>query len=173
MVKALPSNAGGIGSIPGQLRLGRQRERGRGGANPGGVGVCPGPNIPLRGRQGPRDCIPGSPGESGLVSRSLVGRRFTCRDGCGRGSASPPAGTSASCPRPSWAGCSGHRRVGGGFAPRVLPGEPSSRAFPPSPPPPGPAALGAGPASLPRGLCHVVPRVAPASCHGGTEGLGL
>ena len=33
------------------------------------LGVCPGPNIPLQGRQGSRGCIPGSPGESGLVSR--------------------------------------------------------------------------------------------------------
>ena len=33
------------------------------------LGVCPGPNIPPRGRQGSRGCIPGSPGESGLVSR--------------------------------------------------------------------------------------------------------
>ena len=33
------------------------------------VGVCPGPTIPLQGRQGSRGCIPGSPGESGLVSR--------------------------------------------------------------------------------------------------------
>ena len=31
--------------------------------------VCSGPNIPLQGRQGSRGCIPGSPGESGLVSR--------------------------------------------------------------------------------------------------------
>ena len=29
--------------------------------------VCPGPNIPLQGRQGSRGCIPGSPGESGLA----------------------------------------------------------------------------------------------------------
>ena len=28
-----------------------------------------GPNFPLQGRQGSRGCIPGSPGESGLVSR--------------------------------------------------------------------------------------------------------
>ena len=33
------------------------------------LGVCPGPNIPLQGTQGSRGCIPGSPGESGLVSR--------------------------------------------------------------------------------------------------------
>ena len=33
------------------------------------LGVCPGPNIPLQGRQGSRGCIPGSPRESGLVSR--------------------------------------------------------------------------------------------------------
>ena len=26
------------------------------------LGVCPGPNIPLQGRQGSRGCIPGSPG---------------------------------------------------------------------------------------------------------------
>ena len=30
------------------------------------LGMCPGPNIPLQGRQGSRGCIPGSPGESGL-----------------------------------------------------------------------------------------------------------
>ena len=38
-------------------------------------GVCPGPNIPLQGRQGSRGCIPGSPGESGLVSRGSQGLR--------------------------------------------------------------------------------------------------
>ena len=32
-----------------------------------GLSVCPGPNFPLQGRQGSRGCIPGSPGESGLV----------------------------------------------------------------------------------------------------------
>ena len=37
------------------------------------LGVCPGPNIPLQGRQGSRGCIPGSPGESGLVSRGSQG----------------------------------------------------------------------------------------------------
>ena len=31
--------------------------------------VCPGPNIPLQGRRGSRGSIPGSPGESGLISR--------------------------------------------------------------------------------------------------------
>ena len=35
------------------------------------LGVCPGPNIPLQGRQGSRGCIPGSSGESGLVSRGI------------------------------------------------------------------------------------------------------
>ena len=39
------------------------------------VGVCPGPNIPLQGRQESRGCIPGSPGESGLVSRGSQGLR--------------------------------------------------------------------------------------------------
>ena len=34
--------------------------------------VCPRPNIPLQGRQGSRSCIPGSPGESGLVSRGIT-----------------------------------------------------------------------------------------------------
>ena len=29
-------------------------------------------NFPLQGRQGSRGCIPGSPGESGLVSRSIL-----------------------------------------------------------------------------------------------------
>ena len=39
------------------------------------LGVCPGPNIPLQGRQGSRGCIPGAPGESGLVSRGSQGLR--------------------------------------------------------------------------------------------------
>ena len=39
------------------------------------LGVCPGPNIPLQGRQGSRGCIPGSRGESGLVSRGSQGLR--------------------------------------------------------------------------------------------------
>ena len=39
------------------------------------LGVCPGPNIPLQGRQGSRGCIPGYPGESGLVSRGSQGLR--------------------------------------------------------------------------------------------------
>ena len=40
-------------------------------------GLCPGPNIPLQGRQGSRGCIPDSPEESGLVYtlESLQGRR--------------------------------------------------------------------------------------------------
>ena len=37
------------------------------------LSVCPGPNFPLQGRQGSRGCIPGSPGESGLVSRGSQG----------------------------------------------------------------------------------------------------
>ena len=37
------------------------------------LGVCPEPNIPLQGRQGSRGCIPGSPGESGLISRASQG----------------------------------------------------------------------------------------------------
>ena len=36
------------------------------------LGVCPVPNIPLQGRQGSRGCIPGSPGESGLVCPALL-----------------------------------------------------------------------------------------------------
>ena len=39
------------------------------------LGVCLGPNIPLQGMQGSRGCIPGSPGESGLVSRGSQGLR--------------------------------------------------------------------------------------------------
>ena len=39
------------------------------------LGVCPGPNFPLKGRQGSRGCIPGFPGESGLVSRGSHGLR--------------------------------------------------------------------------------------------------
>ena len=41
----------------------------------GRAGRCPGPNFPLEGRQGSRGCIPGSPGESGLVSRGSQGLR--------------------------------------------------------------------------------------------------
>ena len=33
------------------------------------LGLCPGSNVALQGRQGSRGCIPNSPGESGLVSR--------------------------------------------------------------------------------------------------------
>ena len=33
------------------------------------LGVCPGPNIPLQGRQGSRGCIPGSPGARSFSSR--------------------------------------------------------------------------------------------------------
>ena len=40
------------------------------------LGVCLGPNIPLKGRQGSRGCIPYSHGESGLVSRGSKGLRF-------------------------------------------------------------------------------------------------
>ena len=39
------------------------------------LGVCPGPNSPLKGRQGSRDCTPDSPGESGLASRGSKGLR--------------------------------------------------------------------------------------------------
>ena len=39
------------------------------------LGVCLGLDIPLQGRQGSRGCIPGSPGESGLVSRGSQGLR--------------------------------------------------------------------------------------------------
>ena len=39
------------------------------------LGVCLGPNSPLKGRQGSRGCIPESPGESGLVSRGSKGLR--------------------------------------------------------------------------------------------------
>ena len=39
-------------------------------------GVCPGPNIPLKGRQGSRVSIPDSPGESGLAWRGSKGLRF-------------------------------------------------------------------------------------------------
>ena len=39
------------------------------------LGVCPGPNIPLQGRQGSRGFTPGSPGESGLISRGSQGLR--------------------------------------------------------------------------------------------------
>ena len=36
---------------------------------------CPGPTIPLQGKQASRGCIPGSPGESDLVSRGSQGLR--------------------------------------------------------------------------------------------------
>ena len=39
------------------------------------LGVCPGHTIPLQGKQGSRGCIPGSPGESDLVSRGSQGLR--------------------------------------------------------------------------------------------------
>ena len=39
------------------------------------LGLCPGPNVPLQGRQGSRVCIPGSPWESGLISRGSQGHR--------------------------------------------------------------------------------------------------
>ena len=39
------------------------------------LGLCPGPNAPLQGRQGSRGCIPCSPGESGLASRGSKGLR--------------------------------------------------------------------------------------------------
>ena len=39
------------------------------------LGVCPGPNIPLKGRQGSRGCTPDSPRESGLTSRGSKGLR--------------------------------------------------------------------------------------------------
>ena len=39
------------------------------------LGVCPGPNSPLKGRQGSRDCTPDSLGESGLASRGSKGLR--------------------------------------------------------------------------------------------------
>ena len=35
------------------------------------LGVCPGPNIPLQGRQGSRGCIPGSPIPGILQARTL------------------------------------------------------------------------------------------------------
>ena len=37
------------------------------------LGLFPGPNVPLQGRQGSRGCIPDPPGESGLVSRGSKG----------------------------------------------------------------------------------------------------
>ena len=41
-------------------------------------GVCPGPNIPLKGRQGFRVSIPDSPGESGLAWRGVSGLSSSC-----------------------------------------------------------------------------------------------
>ena len=37
------------------------------------LGLCPGLNIPVHGRQGSWGCIPFSPGESGLISRGSKG----------------------------------------------------------------------------------------------------
>ena len=37
-------------------------------ANRPHLGLCPETNVPLQGRQGSRSCIPGSPGESVLIS---------------------------------------------------------------------------------------------------------
>ena len=37
--------------------------------------LCPGPSVPLLGRQGSQGCILGSPGESGLVLRGKKGLR--------------------------------------------------------------------------------------------------
>ena len=39
------------------------------------LGLCPGHNVPLQGRQASRGCIPDSPGESDLVSRGSKGLR--------------------------------------------------------------------------------------------------
>ena len=47
------------------------------------LGLCPGRNVPLQGRQGSRGCIPGSPGESGLVSRGSQGLRSPLESRCG------------------------------------------------------------------------------------------
>ena len=54
---------------------------------------------PLQGRQGSRGCIPGSPGESGLVSRALAlklaasgaGRPAVCQRTCSMWTSHPPA----------------------------------------------------------------------------------
>ena len=43
------------------------------GPNRAHLGLCPGPNVPLLGRQLSRHCILDSPGESGLVSRGSQG----------------------------------------------------------------------------------------------------
>ena len=43
------------------------------------LGMCPGPNIPLQGRQGSRGCIPGSPVPGILQACGLVGTEaFLC-----------------------------------------------------------------------------------------------
>ena len=57
------SNAGGVGSIPGWETKGSHGARVTAGPKRPHLGVCPGPNIPLQGRQGSRGCIPGSPGD--------------------------------------------------------------------------------------------------------------
>ena len=75
MVKNLPANAGDIrdaGLIP---RSGRSPGGGHGNShqyscleNPVDRGAWWAAIYGVQGRQGPRGCIPGSPGESGLVS---------------------------------------------------------------------------------------------------------
>ena len=62
----LPLGLGGKAGGCARVTAGRKRPD---------LGVCPGPNITLQGRQGSRGCIPGSPGESGLVSRGSQGLR--------------------------------------------------------------------------------------------------
>ena len=46
------------------------------------LGLCPGPNVPLKGRQGSRGGVPDSPGESGLASRASKGPRSPLKSRC-------------------------------------------------------------------------------------------
>ena len=62
--------------FPFELRVrARYYSRVTAGQNRPHLGLCPGPNVPLLGRQGYQGCIPDSPGESGLVPRGSKGLR--------------------------------------------------------------------------------------------------
>ena len=40
------------------------------------LGLCLGPNVPFKGQQGSRSCIPDPPEESGLFTKGMNGLRF-------------------------------------------------------------------------------------------------
>ena len=102
------------------------------------LGVCPGPNIPLQGRQGSWGCTTGSPGESGLVSSPEVRRegREPLPDHAGVSPLLSPSGGEKGL-RGSGAGTigvplEGTRRVGGllGVAGRLSETRPDSPGEP-------------------------------------------